>query len=514
MKRSNQNNSHNEGIRIVKAAAFCFAVVSWYATARGLQEYVFIGQYWQALMISFGIQSILFVFNLKLPNYFDRIGERIPEEFRKHRKYHTWKRRGESKSTFRWSFLQKLIALFYVIVLLASSFFSFVYMTNLVYKNTQYIDANVILDRKYRMYLNEIDVYSNEFAKVSQLTINSKLAKLQELTKGSNSGDQKSKSDLENILIEKQKEYNIKSAEQKAAQSRFETAKGTYETPMNVRWRSSQVYAEEKEEYDTARKDLEQVGTEVATAKSEVDKAQLELDNYRPTLNTTVHDLLVKTLDPEFVSDDLNSLMTDLNNMVIGIGENQTSTSVFAQIVLISKELSIAIENYEALKSVQSQKGDNNDIADFKKQLLNDEIIVPVPSSESFLDDKKQWEVKWKDRFQSMETVIKSVPKCSESAFIGIDGISEIVDIESLKEFNAQKISDEIDVIVRGNLAHINALERAVKLLFSTFPALAWFSLAIAVFFDISSLLAGLFIYLTSPDTKSKEKQDVSISQN
>lgn len=228
-----------------------------------------------------------------------------------------------------------------------------------------------------------------------------------------------------------------------------------------------------------------------------MDKAQLKLDNYKPTLNTTVHDLLVETLNLEPNIDTLKSLMTDLNDMVIEIGENGTTTEIFAQIIVNTKELSMAIDNYRVLRMVQSKDGGNNDITDFKAQMLSDMIVVPVPSSESFLEDKNQWETKWKNRFVLLENAIKSVPKYSESATSDIDDISKIVDIQSLNEFNAQEAADKIDVIVRGNLANINALERAVKLLFSDFPALAWFSLGIALFFDVSSLLAGLFIYLT-----------------
>lgn len=498
MKKNESFNSHNEGIRIVKIAAFCFAIVSWFATAQGLQEYVFNGQYWQACMISFGIQSILFVFNLKLPEYFAQIGRRIPNNLRKHRKYHLGKKRGTFKDTFKWTYLQKIIAFFYGLILVASSFFSFVYMTNLVYQNTRYMDANIVLDRNYRMYLNKVDVYTNEFIKVSQLTINKKLSDLQNLIKDSNAqSERKSKSELQNELIEKEKEFNDKTAAQENAQDVFDTAKEIYETPMNVRWRDLDVYEQERRAYNTAREDLQTAKEATSAAKSEVDKAKLALDNYKPTLNTVVHDLLVKTLNFESSSDELKSLMTELNDIVLETNESEIAAETFAQVVVHTKELSIAIDNYHLLSMIQSKEGANNDIADFKAQMISNEIIVPVPSSENFLEDKKQWETQWKKRFLLLENIIKSVPNYSESTTSEIDNINEIVDIQSLKEFKAQEISDKIDVIVRTNLANINALERAIKLLFSDFPVLAWFSFGMAIFFDISSLLAGLFIYLT-----------------
>lgn len=71
-----------------------------------------------------------------------------------------------------------------------------------------------------------------------------------------------------------------------------------------------------------------------------------------------------------------------------------------------------------------------------------------------------------------------------------------------LKEFDIQKIARKIDRITRSNLSNINALERAVGLLFSDFPFLAWFSLLFALFLDFASLLAGLFIYSTTSQIK------------
>lgn len=117
-------NSHNiqqkqrlksqekDEIRIVKVAAFCFALVSWLATGQGLYEYVFKDKYIQAILISFGIQAILFVLNLRLPAYFEKIGKLTPDNQREHKKYFFGLKKGQSKSTYKWNFWQKLIAVF------------------------------------------------------------------------------------------------------------------------------------------------------------------------------------------------------------------------------------------------------------------------------------------------------------------------------------------------------------------------------------------------------------------
>ena len=69
---------NKESIKIISVAAFCFSIVSCITTATGLGEFVFKDkQAWQAAIISFSIQSILFVFNLRLPGYFAKINKNI-----------------------------------------------------------------------------------------------------------------------------------------------------------------------------------------------------------------------------------------------------------------------------------------------------------------------------------------------------------------------------------------------------------------------------------------------------
>ena len=81
--------------------------------------------------------------------------------------------------------------------------------------------------------------------------------------------------------------------------------------------------------------------------------------------------------------------------------------------------------------------------------------------------------------------------------------ISDVINFASLREYDAKTLAKEIDNLMRAHLSEINVMERACNLLLSSYPFLAWFSLAIALFLDISSLLAGLFIYFASA---SKEK--------
>lgn len=488
-------NTEAEGIRIVKIAAFCFALISWIATAQGLHTYVFQEYYWQALLVSFGIQSILFVFNLKLPYYFKKISERTNAASDKYRT-------GKFKYGKLW---QVLIAVFYAIVLFSSSFFSFVYMANLVYKDTQYTDANIVLDKTYRMYVDDVDKYSNEMIKATQVIISRQLSELQTMTADQDDGTRRTKEEIEAQLLTAKSDYEEKLTLEKSKEEEYNIARDKYLTPMSEDWRSPEEYAAEQALYDQLRGELETAKNNTIAAKKKMDELQSELDNYKPSLEITVHDLLLESLKPQPDSEVLEASMTNLNDIILE-EENSIQTERFVELVDKSQELSLAVDNYRILQQIQSQAGTNNDITDFKNAMLTQKIAVPDISSDTFAEDKDIWVEVWKERFAALEKVIKSVPEYSDSTITSIVGAESVIASDILLDFDAQDIANKIDRISRSNLENINTIERAFVLLTGEFPAMAIFSLIFALFLDMSSLLAGLFIYLTSGEYEvSKE---------
>lgn len=557
-------DSRKEGIQIVKIAAFCFAIVSWFATAQGLYEYVFTEYYWQALLISFGIQAILFVFNLELPAYWKRIGDHFPESQKQHRKWYFGKKKGKEKETFRLVPVQIIIAIFYVIVLGSSSFFSFVYMTNFTYKDTRYADANIKLDSTYRMYLDKTEKYIDEYTKVSQLVISERLSELYKLAINEfGETNAKSKSELEGELDKAKNEHDYCKEVTSNKNEICEEARKTYEEPLSERWRSQEEHAKEWIAYTTAMGELNDAKEKERNAKNALDAAQAALDNYQPNMQIVIQEMLVEILKEDPDPSALETLLVELSENVIQVKEDGTMPINYDDIVTITKELSIAIDNYLLLRELQSSgetaidmegpegsladletpEGNTINISDLRREYTNEEIIVPVPSSDDFEQQKLNWEEEWKKRFQSLAIIVKSVPGYSESMInnsynangivensvsgysesmvnnsYNANGIiensassysesmvnslydaNEIIDIETLKDFDGQDIADNIDELTRTNLVNINALERAWRLLFSDFPFLAIFSLIFALFLDFSSLLAGLFIYYTEP---------------
>ena len=66
-----QAQSHRlagDDLTLLRLATVLLAIVSWWSTAQGMQDYVF-SQTWQANLASFAIQSILLGLNFYLPTF-------------------------------------------------------------------------------------------------------------------------------------------------------------------------------------------------------------------------------------------------------------------------------------------------------------------------------------------------------------------------------------------------------------------------------------------------------------
>lgn len=494
-KHSQPDRKMKQEIEIIQIAAFSFAILSWLATAQGMHQYVFQEYYWQALLVSFGIQSILFVFNLRLPYYFHKIGEKTAQ--REKRRYHFGEKRGMEKNTYKWTAFQKLTAVFYAIVLFSSSFFSFVYITNLVYRDTQYVDAHAVLTRNYNRYLRELDEYSSEYSKVCQLSISTTVSDLQELIPASDNG-QRTLEELQAELSSAEEEHGKKVAEQNTAKETYNMAKAMYETPMTERWRDAAVYRAEYNAVKDAIQKQKDAQDAVSLAGKAVEDAENALKNYKPSADTVVHEILLESLKIPMDQENLNEQVNHLKDLLLQDDQKKIAASDFSDIVARTHELSILVNNYQTLTRLQYADGESNDITDLQETLLSADIPIPVPSSEEFETQKAAWISFWKERFTALEKLVNAAPDISPSTIRELDEANSIINTSVLLQFDVKKAADEISRISRSNLENINAIERAVGLLFhSPFPALAIFSALFALFLDLASLLAGLFIYLT-----------------
>ena len=502
---------------IIAIAAFSFALVSWAATAKGMQEYVFSSGV-DAALISFGIQSILFVFNLRLPHFYKAIGKLTPSEKRGTR------RNGRDKTTTP----QKLLIVFYTIILLTSSFFSFVYICNAVVyeRDSGYQDDDTILENTYRLQLDEVEKTVDENLRVLPLLASKELAGLQEemgkagiLEENSLTleelelEEQNAKTDLnskENILEEKQRIYD------RAVQN--------LETAEETRFWKVEEYNAALQDYYAALSELNSAKQDVTTAQNRKDDAEFKKNQYQPSNDMLVMNILTEFLKPSPEVERIEQDMNDLLETIVNVGESSSVPDNYEDLVervqrtnnVINKYIRLCGEDTEEISNKTSgenksfQTGIKNKIEELKKE-LEKEVAIPDPQNkESFENDKELWKAEWEKRFQGLREVIWSVPTYSDSEIEESIGQGMAIDKEILKQYDPVRISNEMDRMIRNKLTDINVIERVCLLYVSKYKLTAIISALIALELDIASLLAGLVSYwMWEADKKNRKMREV-----
>jgi hypothetical protein len=455
--------SQIQGIQIIKVAAFSFAIISWIATATGLKNYVF-DQYWQALLISFAIQSILFVFNLKLPFYFSKV-----------------KRKGLST----W-LLRILIIIFYISLLFTSSWFSYVYISNTIYHKTAYIDANIELDSNYRKFLHSTEEYIDSY--VSYLEENSISVNLASLKTELDSYVNTSEKSIEDLKYELERaKLELEAGEKELVNLTLlqETAEQIYMEPMTERWRSKTVREQEKLDFTNAMNMATEKQSDIMKVKQKVLDLENEINNFKESHENIIRDFMMEIAKDEPDVTVLNQYVIELHEQIIDNKDIPEGSGAYINIINSSQALLETIGKYTTLRLLKS-----NETSRYIKELTSNQTSIPDPDAKNGDSQIEKWNEYWKNNYSKLERSIKALPIFQK----GSSEVSEPGPV--LIEYDAQNISDRMDLLQRNYLAGINQMERAKNLLFGRFNFLAVVSLIFALFLDVSSLLAGLFIYI------------------
>lgn len=438
MKKNTASNKSMSDITIVTTAAFAFSIVSWKATAEGLQSYVFTNG-WEAALISFAIQSILFVLNIKLPFYFHKIGQNT-----------------RTNHTKKITHFQTLLLVFYFMILSSSSFFSFVYIcNNVVYKHQSgYTDDDTLAQSKYTKILSETKHYIRNASNAKRILANEEY--------------ETAKADADSL------KQNMDSYAQQRA---------------NTTWHDRQNEWESK--YQSATNNWNAAITRRDTKKSEYEKAvqayvdaQNAVKYYHESSQTLVTNLLAEMLKEAPNPDTLNTYITNLNTDILD-KESFNNTDDYAKLVEYTQKLSILISDYTKLQ---------NYLHDSVKIENSTTIAIPDPKAKTYHKQYKKWKNTWNKKLSKLNSIIQNLPTISSSEKERLHNNSAI-DSDLFETYIPAQKSEELTALKRNKFSDINVIEKTLNLLTGKYRMIAWFSLVLAIFFDLSSLLAGLFLY-------------------
>lgn len=282
----------------------------------------------------------------------------------------------------------------------------------------------------------------------------------------------------------------------KDADNLYDVVEGYKEQRLSTGWHDQQAkwemeYKEAKTKWDEAvnvRKEKEEERDKAKKAFTEADKA---VKNYKKPQESIIAEFLSEMLKENSLIDNLESSISELNDAIVLQGENVNIVDNYSDLVEKTQVLTIVVEDYIALsKAISEEKG-----VTFLSQELMKEIIIPNPKSATFESEYITWKATWSEKINNLESLIHNLPEFSENELAELEKGETVVDTKMLNSYKANKMLNRLDELRRSKISDINVIEKATSLLFSKYFFTAWFSLALALVLDLSSLLAGLFIF-------------------
>lgn len=467
--------------RIVKVSAFSFAFISWLSTAGGLMEYVFIEKSgWRALFVSFGIQGILFVLNLKLPKNFHKIPFKKKEDGNRFCRFF-------KNKLFN---LRFLFVVFYCLFIAASSWFSYVYICNLVYEKTQYIDANIDIDEYYRDYLYDTDNYLNEYEKAVISDMNIILGEIN-VSQSDGKTSYKSIDDYDKEIADLENQKNWKVSERKTCVKEMNVTKKEYMKALDEGILSDAEIKEKEKIYKDCEKKVIDKEAEINAIIDDIKEREDEKKKHKDSSES-----IIWNIKEELKKENINTttLSSDIEKLFNASGESNTKTGLISS----TQHLQNYFENYKEVKEIRGH------ILDYINGLSTG-VNIPDENNE---EQVTKWKKTWKENLFNLEKEIKAVPKY-EGINVGKRDAKENekkdemkyegkgIDYDLLSEFYEERNDkiNQMDLKQRQYFYNINVMERAVGLLTGKFNFLAIFSFIFAVFLDCASLLAGGYLY-------------------
>ncbi len=485
---------------LMKLAAFCFTIISCITTFVGLREFVFSkNDAWQAGLISFAIQTILFVINLKFPEFLHKILENISFDGNK----------------FKYKIKKILMCFLFVLsfttVLLSSSLFSFVYIFDESYlsRDISYIDANSVLMKEYNEVLNDTNTYIDENIKATLIIASGQLS---DLNLPNNQSIEKTIEELQDELTEAKKALNEAEIVKSNAEKSYNDAVIAYNNAQKDVKALEGVAYSESERYEGAKKIRDKKEDEKNNAKDVWDDALVAytkannnfidaenaVNNYKPSENEIIKEFLSELLKEEPNEKIIESDMSALSDMISVFGNSEIDSHQFSDIVQKTKALSVTIEQ---LKSLTTKK--NN--------LLERDYLLEEVELISSVDETSDWKKVWQEKFNNLKILVEDIPSYAKSNSVYLENTT--IDIDLLENYDSSEKIDILNQSERLYLSDINKIEKSLKSLRKAYGNKyifnACFSAILALFFDLTALLVGLFIYYYEKDNSNTNKYEI-----
>lgn len=137
----------------------------------------------------------------------------------------------------------------------------------------------------------------------------------------------------------------------------------------------------------------------------------------------------------------------------------------------------------------------------------NKGFIADIDEKVVYTVSEEEWKEQRNNDFYEFYTYVKSLPDVENVIVSKEDPNEEAATSEELEKYNDTEVLEIISLLQRDLLGEITNVEKAFNYFKYTFPKMAYFSLFIAIFFDLGAFFAGGFLYVTEFFLMGKKKK-------
>lgn len=559
--------SDGKNTKLLRVGVIFLAVVSFFTTANGMKKYIFIDNSSIAYSASAAIQGILLALGMNLPNYLHGICSTVSQNIKK--ESDTW-----WKKTFR--FIKKslscLVTLLLTIVTIAcSSWFSYVYIADVIHQNSWETDSELIVQQTYRKELYDSQEYANTYQIYLEGSIGDKILQLESLA--TKLGDSEPSLNMdwneernnflssENSMVGSYMSPVIDAMEKAMETTASQTVRDLAATSIldarkNIENRMAEIQESQnilEQNINVYNNNISDLNRQISNAQEGVDisyMSELINNNLRLIASATrrLEDLQTEYLDLEQAYGRLpiyeNRLGLSSSTSTISIRSNllQLQSEFFQQNPNEEIMLGLAEEIFDNLRNA-SHKADTAEpdtltytdllsqmnwlIRDLKNYArikgieisLNDMIselhatnansISETESSDN--DDEansSSWKTMWVKRVTALNAQISVLP-----VYVGKETTEgEIHTLSEVQEqvlisYDRDKSNKNLDDMIRRYIATHNAIYQGIIYLESPYRSLALFALILALSFDLSGFVFG---FVEQNNTQQENFQDTN----
>lgn len=543
-------NASGKNSQLIQVAVVCLAATSFFTTAQGMNNYIF-----QNAPLSYAtsaaIQVILLAMSMGLPQYLDAIQQK------------GW-------GWFKTKILRAGIVLLTAVVMFCSSWFSYIYIAEVVHLKSWNTESELLVQQTYREKLYESKDYAYAYRVYLENSLGEKILKIQELAQNvfadesldslnTNWEEERSKYEEMDDLIAGYMLPVVEAMEKAMVQSPTQNsldqaAKAIEGAETNITSRKETV----QEEHATIENKISQYKNDIANLKEEINKAAdgMDITGLRNSYDKTQEAIEAATesrnrLQSEY--DQLDKAYSRLQSYKNKLELNNSSSAIETRSQLLALQTEFFSENLDEQNLIKTatdifknlrdaatdENGDGtnytNLLIQMNQLILNLKDYADIKQTEALLDgyisdlnikrdtkgntgDKNQdeWKEAWREKLEELKAAIGSVPVFVDTQSTdNEESVSGLTDTqqEVLQSYNRVEASKILDNMIRLYIEDHNALYQGIIYLRSPYRGLAVFSLILAILFDLSGFILG-FVEMGDKEPEHENVKNDIVSVN